>query len=319
MLNIITMKIQFLGTSSGSPSQSRNVSGTALSFEKTKEWLLVDCGEATQHQILKSDHTAYHLGIICITHIHGDHCYGLPGLVASMSMSGRREPVNLIAPKKVIEFVHSTMSLTDLSLNFNLYCHAIENVDQKLHMAHCDIDIIELQHRVASYAFKITERCIPKKLHIDKLRAQGVESGPHYNQLQKGRDVNYKGQRLLAEHFTYDSWQARTVIVCGDNERPELLKPYIADVGVLIHEATFTESDLLKVGAHTGHSDAKRVAQFAQQNQVPQLILFHFSVRYHGEGKLKELKQEATHWYSGHLLLAEDFSSHVVVKHLCEQ
>lgn len=103
MLNIMTMKIQFLGTSSGSPSQSGNVSGTALSFEKTKEWLLVDCGEATQHQILKSDHAAYHLGIICITHIHGDHCFGLPGLLASMSMSGRRGPVNLIAPKKVID------------------------------------------------------------------------------------------------------------------------------------------------------------------------------------------------------------------------
>ncbi|KAF7764568.1 ribonuclease Z [Pseudoalteromonas citrea] len=310
------MKIQFLGTSSGSPSLSRNVSATAIGFEKSKEWLLVDCGEGTQHQVLRSEYTVYHLSIICITHLHGDHCYGLPELLASMSMSGRTKTVNLVAPKKVVEFIHSTLVLTDVALNFELHCHMVEELDAALDFPLCRIDVIKLQHRVPSYGFKLTEKSIPKKLLIDKLTAHGIEPGPHFNALQKGLDVSFNGKLLVADNFTYNSWRARVVIICGDNEKPNLLKPYIDGVDVLVHEATFTHRDLHKVGMHTGHSDAKRVAQFAQEHQVPQLVLFHFSVRYHGSGLLSQLLAEASAYYDGHLRLVEDFDLLLIDKHI---
>ncbi|WP_212751120.1 ribonuclease Z [Pseudoalteromonas rubra] len=300
------MQLHFLGTSSGSPSLSRNMSATGVSFDKSKSWLLVDCGEATQHQLLKSDLSPYHLSVICISHLHGDHCYGLPGLLASMAMSGRQDPVHLIAPQAVIQFVMSTLSLTQVALPFNLYTMPIEQNDQLVCFEFCKIEIIALKHRVPSYGFKITETGIPRKLRVAQLASDGVTSGPHYNLLQKGLDVDFAGQRLRADTYAFPSWQPRVLIICGDNEKPALLTPHCADIDMLVHEATFTHSDLMRIGTHTGHSDAKRVAQFAQQQKVRALTLTHFSVRYHGEGMLDALEQEARAYFQGTLHLAYD-------------
>ncbi|MCF6439641.1 ribonuclease Z [Pseudoalteromonas luteoviolacea] len=301
------MQLEFLGTSSGSPSTFRNVSATAVKFEKTKEWVLVDCGEGTQHQILKSKLTLYQLSLICISHVHGDHCYGLPGLLASMAMSGRKQPVYLVAPKKVIEFLHATFSLTDLTLPFDLKTCAIEHLNStSLNIGFCHLEVIRLKHRVPSFGFKVTETQIPKKLKINLLKKDGIATGPHYNQLQKGVDADYQGKKLESQKYAFDSWLPRKVIVCGDNERPSLLKEFIGDVDALVHEATFTHKDLKKVGHHTGHSDAKRIAEFANKSNLPLLILTHFSVRYHGPGLLDNLQEEAHTHFCGELILAND-------------
>ncbi|WP_176716719.1 ribonuclease Z [Pseudoalteromonas luteoviolacea] len=300
------MQLEFLGTSSGSPTTYRNMSATAVKFEKSKQWLLVDCGEGTQHQILRSKLTLYQLGVICISHIHGDHCYGLPGLIASMAMSGRQEPVYIIAPEKVIAYLNATFSLTDVALPFDLKTISIEHVQSALEFDYCKVEVLELKHRVPSYGFKITEKLIPNKLRIKLLKEDGIPTGAHFNLLQKGRDVEFDGQVLHSEKYAFPSWQPRKIIVCGDNEKPSLLKPYVLDVDLVAHEATFTHSDLKKVGHHTGHSDAKRIAQFAESVALPMLVLTHFSVRYHGPGLLTNLESEAQSNYSGTLLLADD-------------
>ncbi|WP_343224802.1 ribonuclease Z [Pseudoalteromonas sp. OOF1S-7] len=295
------------------------MSATGVSFEKTKSWLLVDCGEATQHQLLKSGLSPYHLSVICITHLHGDHCYGLPGLLASMAMSGRTDPVYLIAPQAVVQFVMSTLGLTQVTLSFDLHTMAIELSDQFASFEFCHIEIIPLKHRVPSFGFKITEAQIPRKLRIKQLHMEGIASGPHYNLLQKGQDVIYQGQQLTAKTYTFPSWRPRIVIICGDNEKPSLLSSYCDDIDMLVHEATFTHPDLMRVGIHTGHSDAKRVAQFAQQYQIPALILTHFSVRYHGEGMIDALALEASTHFHGSLRLAYDSLVLTVPKQLLSE
>ncbi|BBN83961.1 ribonuclease Z [Pseudoalteromonas sp. A25] len=300
------MQVQFLGTSSGSPSRYRNMSAVAISFDTSKQWMLVDCGEGTQHQILKTPLSPAKLAIICITHIHGDHCYGLPGLLSSMSLHGRSEPVTLIAPQKLINFIHASLALTDVNLGFDLYCHDVEALAGPLQLALCKIESIKLKHRVPSFGYKVTEAQVPKKLKIDQLQANNIESGPHYNTLQKGHNVDYKGTTLHAHQYTYDSYKPRVVIICGDNEKPTILSEYLNNVDLLVHEATFTHRDLLKVGTHTGHSDAKRVAEFAQKYGVKRLALTHFSVRYHGPGMLEPLKREALEHYQGDIHFAED-------------
>ncbi|WP_187305603.1 ribonuclease Z [Pseudoalteromonas piscicida] len=300
------MKVHFLGTSSGSPSKQRNMSAAAVSFENTKAWVLIDCAEATQHALLHSELTLYHLEAICITHLHGDHCYGLPGLVSSMALNSRKAPLKLIAPRAVIQFVQSCFTLTEVRLSFDLITIALEEINAKLQLECCDIDIIALQHRVPSVGYKLTEKCIPRKLKIDKLQQDGIASGGHYNLLQKGQDVEYQGRLLTSDDYSFYSWQPRVAIVCGDNEKPGLLSQMIKGVDLLVHEATFTAADLHKVGFHTGHSDAKRIAQFAQLHQVPMLALTHFSVRYHGEGMLQPLIEEAKLHFSNALIIAED-------------
>ncbi|WP_440056515.1 ribonuclease Z (plasmid) [Pseudoalteromonas sp. T1lg65] len=300
------MKVHFLGTSSGSPSKTRNVSATGVSFCNTKQWVLVDCGEATQHRLLASELSLYHLEVICITHLHGDHCYGLPGLIASIAQSGRTRPVTLIAPNEVIEFVRATLSMTQVELDFDLKMQSLDTLPKTSAFDFCDIEVSALQHRVPSVAYKITEVKVPKKLKIEKLKSEGVETGAHYNALQKGLDAIYDGRKLLAIDYTYPSWCPRKVVICGDNEKPSLLKPVIADIDLLVHEATFTSFDLNKVGGHTGHSDAKRICEFAKAAGVKHLILTHFSVRYHGKGMLKPLEKEAKQYFDGELTFAKD-------------
>ncbi|WP_339145069.1 ribonuclease Z [Pseudoalteromonas galatheae] len=300
------MKVHFLGTSSGSPSKQRNMSAAAVSFENTKAWVLIDCAEATQHALLHSELTLYHLEAICITHLHGDHCYGLPGLISSMALNSRKAPLKLIAPRGVIHFVQSCFTLTEVRLSFDLITIALEEINDKLQLECCDIDIIALQHRVPSVGYKLTEKCIPRKLKIDKLQQDGIASGGHYNLLQKGQDVEYQGRLLTSDDYSFHSWQPRVVIICGDNEKPGLLSQMIKGVDLLVHEATFTAADLHKVGFHTGHSDAMRIAQFAQLHQVPMLALTHFSVRYHGEGMMQPLIEEAKLHFSNALIIAED-------------
>lgn len=282
------------------------MSAAAVSFENTKAWVLIDCAEATQHALLHSELTLYHLEAICITHLHGEHCYGLPGLISSMALNSRKAPLKLIAPRAVIQFVQSCFTLTEVSLSFDLITIAIEEINDKLPLECCDIDIIALQHRVPSVGYKLTEKCIPRKLKIDKLQQDGIASGGHYNLLQKGQDVEYQGRLLTSDNYSFYSWQPRVAIICGDNEKPGLLTQMIKGVNLLVHEATFTAADLHKVGFHTGHSDAKRIAQFAQLHQVPMLALTHFSVRYHGEGMLQPLIEEAKLHFSNALIIAED-------------
>nr|WP_211200894.1 ribonuclease Z [Pseudoalteromonas sp. JC3] len=282
------------------------MSAAAVSFENTKAWVLIDCAEATQHALLHSELTLYHLEAICITHLHGDHCYGLPGLISSMALNSRKAPLKLIAPRAVIQFVQSCFTLTEVRLSFDLITIALEEINDKLPLESCDIETIALQHRVPSAGYKLTEKCIPRKLKIDQLQQDGIASGGHYNLLQKGQDVEYQGRLLTSDDYSFYSWQPRVVIICGDNEKPGLLSQMIKGVDLLVHEATFTAADLHKVGFHTGHSDAKRIAQFAQLHQVPMLALTHFSVRYHGEGMLQPLIEEAKLHFSNALIIAED-------------
>lgn len=308
------MNIHFLGTSSGVPSKTRNTASIGVTFERTKSWLMVDCGEATQQQLLKSDLSFFHIETICISHVHGDHCYGLPGLLSTMSMNGKKSALNLIAPKSVIEWINMTLKMSHTQLSFDLLTHDIESINKQIEFESYDIELITLKHRVPSYGFKFTEKLIPNKLNIDKLRNEGITSGPHFNLLQKGEDVIFQGKTLLSKEYTYPSWTARRVIICGDNEKPALLQSYCNNIDLLVHEATFTHSDLYQVGFHTGHSDAKRVAEFAQINAIPSLALTHFSVRYHGPHGLAKIKNEAEMSYKGNLILADDFQVFNIAK-----
>ncbi|WP_353507003.1 ribonuclease Z [Pseudoalteromonas sp. SCSIO 43201] len=305
-VNGFSVKVHFLGTSSGCPSKQRNMSATAVSFDNTKAWVLIDCAEATQHALLHSELTLYHLEAICITHLHGDHCYGLPGLISSMALNARQAPLKLIAPRAVVQFVHSCFALTEVKLGFDLITIALEELTDKLSLNCCDIETIALQHRVPSVGYKLTEKCIPRKLKISKLQQDGIGSGGHYNLLQKGQDVEYQSQLLRSADYSFYSWRPRVAIICGDNEKPALLSQAIQGADLLVHEATFTAPDLHKVGFHTGHSDAKRIAQFAQTHLVPTLALTHFSVRYHGEGMLQPLIDEAAKYFGGELVIAHD-------------
>jgi len=349
------LKLTFLGTSAGVPTKQRNV--TALAIEclnphtsgvqqgsrqqnnqskKSRPWVLIDCGEGTQQQLLHTKLSLHQLAAICITHVHGDHCYGLPGLLASAAMSGRREPLTLIAPKAIATLLEAITATTELYLPFALDFIAIEEVlaeqgdmnkvSISLSDQHqLDIDITLLSHRVASHAFGITQtisRCI---LNTDKLVADGIPASALWGKLQQGEDVTTESNRRLhSVDYVNEEVQRTRVVVAGDNDTPNCLNKAVVNADLLVHEATYTHEMLTKIQAKNPdydpmHSSAQLLGEFAQAAGLKNLILTHFSARYQDfdnpnskTPNMANIRLDAQSVYQGNLWLAEDFAQYTV-------
>lgn len=340
------LQLTFLGTSAGIPTKQRNV--TALAVEclnpfltgskqdsrKGRPWVLVDCGEGTQHQILHTKLSMHQLAAICITHTHGDHCYGLPGLLASAAMSGRREPLILIAPKAIATLLDAITLTTELYFPFAIDFMAIEELLEtqqgKVHITldaqhQLSIDITPLSHRVPSHAFGITQSISRHSLNTPKLSAEGVPASSLWGKLQRGEDVHTDdGRLLLAADYLDIEHQRTRVVVAGDNDCPDLLQVAVADADVLVHEATYTDEILTKIQAKNTdfdpmHSSAQKVGKFAQDAGLAHLILTHFSARYQRfedidsrTANMAHIRADATRCYDGKLWLAADFAQFLV-------
>lgn len=313
------MRITFLGTSSGTPTKSRNVSAIALSLERSREWLLIDCGEGTQHQLLHTGYSLLKLRAVLITHMHGDHCYGLPGLLASAQLGGRREPLLLAGPPELEGYLQAVRRYAQLQLDFELQFVALAGAGEVWQGAGFHVSAHPLSHRIPSWGFSFLEAAVERRLLVDELRAQGLEAGPHWALLQKGeRVILPDGRELDGQQYSRPARRPRKVVIGGDNDRPDLLADACRGADLLVHEATYTEAVAARIGPEPQHSTAARVATFAQSEQLPALILSHFSPRYQQGGRrgipLEELEQEARDAYQGQLFLAEDFACFEVLK-----
>lgn len=313
------MEFTFLGTSAGTPTRSRNVTGLALCLSGPKPWYLVDCGEGTQHQLMRTRYSVMQLRAIFITHIHGDHIFGLPGLLTSASMLGRTEPLDIIAPPQVRRFIDAVIENSDSSLSYPLNFINSEAPGFYWQDDHLGVTNVALSHRVPCRAYVFTERNLERQLQKEKLVADGIEPGPQWGDLQKGKDVLLDDGRLLrSDDYTHIPRTARKIIVGGDNDTPELLKDACQGTHVLIHEATYTQDVADRVGPWPQHSSAQQVARFAQATKLPNLVLTHFSSRYQsapgGTPHINQLAAEALQHYTGHLFLARDFDTYRLEK-----
>ncbi len=305
------MELLFLGTSSGVPTRERNVSALALIAEKGKHWWLLDCGEATQHQLLRTNLSIHDLQAVFITHLHGDHCYGMPGLLASAAMHGRKQALQVIAPRVVISWLQATQQLTELYLPYPVIWHEVETLSDWQDEV-WQVSAHSLNHRVPSYAYRFIERQPAQTLATDKLLEAGIPRGPLWGQLQQGQTICYNGQQWQAGQFLLSQAKRRQLLLCGDNGQPEILQEIAAETDVLVHEATYSDEVAQRLGADFGHSSALQLARFAQQMSLPNLIMTHFSARYGSDSQrspsVLELAAEARSVYSGNLFLARDFA-----------
>ncbi|AOY90234.1 MBL fold metallo-hydrolase [Marinobacter salinus] len=309
------MELTFLGTSAGTPTKARNVTGLALQHGKPKHWYLIDCGEGTQQQLLRTRYSVMQLQAIFITHVHGDHTFGLPGLLTSASMNGRSEPLFLIAPRPVRTFVEAALGNTDSSLSFELKFIDSEAEDFAWEDNAFKVTATALSHRVSCRAFSFEETNLERQLRQDKLLADGIEAGPAWGKLQQGVDVVLENGTLLrSDDYTTITRSPRKLVIGGDNDKPELLEEACKDAQVLIHEATYTQEIADRVGPWPQHSSAANVARFAESMQVPNLVLTHFSSRYqfnpNAYPHIGEVESEARGIYRGNLYLARDFETY---------
>jgi ribonuclease Z len=299
------MDLFFLGTGAGVPAKPRNVTSIALKLleERGTVWLF-DCGEATQHQILHTSIKPRRIEKIFVTHLHGDHIYGLPGLLASRSFQGGNSLVTLYGPPGIKAYLDISLKVSKTYLKYPLEIIEIEEglvfeddqfkVEAKL-----------LEHGISSFGYRIVEKDRPGILLVDKLQALGVQPGPIYKKIKKGDRVETaSGQVLNPVDFLGPAQKGRIVTILGDTRLCEAARSLAENADLLIHEATFSADD--KELAHEYyHSTTVQASEVAIKAGVKKLCLTHISSRYDKEGA-EQLLQEAKAVFP-ETIIAEDF------------
>ena len=297
------VQLTFLGTSAGKPTRERNVSALALEFEQDNKWYLFDCGEATQHQIIRSSLSLGKLDTVFITHMHGDHYYGLPGLLSSKKLDTAFRPIIVYGPKGIKKFLECALDISLENLGYELKIIEFEVEDSFL-FDKFSLKVLALEHSIESFAFYLKEHDITNKLNEEKLRSIGLEPSPLYGELQRGNSVVFQGNKLEPGEFTLKPIDGRSLIIAGDNRSPDVLGRYLEDLDLLVHECTYTQDDYDHLQVKVLHTTAKELGTVVQKKDVKNLIASHINKSTIGvEAIYNEIKDS----YKGRLFIADDF------------
>lgn len=299
------MDVFFLGTGAGVPAKLRNVTSIALKLleERGAVWLF-DCGEATQHQILHTSIKPRRIEKIFITHLHGDHIYGLPGLLSSRSFQGGESLVTVYGPAGIKEYIEVSLKISKSYLKYPIKIIEIEEgvIFEDEQFA---VEARLLEHGIPSYGYRIIEKDRPGTLLADKLAAAGVKPGPDYRKIKNGEEVILEdGTVINPEEFVGPLQKGRIVAILGDTRvcQNALLLAEKADL--LIHEATFS-ADEEALAHEYYHSTTLQAGETALKAQAKKLSLTHISSRY-DRNDWKQLEAEARKVFSN-TFISEDF------------
>jgi ribonuclease Z len=286
------MELLFLGTSAGVPTRSRNVTAILLNLQHPTQpglWLF-DCGEGTQHQMLATPFNPGKLDRIFISHLHGDHLFGLPGLLCSRSMAGNVKPLTLYGPKGLREFTETALRLsgswTDYPLDI-VEITAGEIVDDGLRR----VTAYPLEHPLECYGFRIEEHDKPGALDASALKAAGVKSGPWFQDLKAGKTIVLEdGRTINGADFLAPATRGKSVAIFGDTGPCASALELAKDVDVMVHETTLDSSMEEKANSR-GHSSTRQAAKLAREAGVGRLIMTHVSSRYDEKGCQRLLEE----------------------------
>lgn len=307
------MELIFLGTGAGVPSKERNVSAVALSLlQETNNIWLFDCGEATQHQILHTSIKPGKINKIFITHLHGDHIYGLPGLLSSRSFQGGDSQLTVYGPKGIRQFIEVSLQVSGTHLTYPL--EIVELSSGKIFADdHFEVHCTELDHGVQSFGFRIKEKDQIGQLQVEKLKKMGISPGPVYKQIKENDMTELPdGTLLKRQDFVGPDKQGRIISILGDTRSMAGTSSFVKDSDVLVHEATF-EHTAEHLAYDYFHSTTTQAAHLAKESRVKQLILTHISSRYQKED-IPRLLKEARNIFS-QTKVASDFYRYEVKHH----
>ncbi len=316
----LALQITFLGTSSGVPTRSRNVSSLVFRLPQRSELWLFDCGEGTQHQFLRSQLRSSQLKKIFITHMHGDHIYGLPGLLASLGLAGNTSGIELYGPSPLKEFLNGVFKSSSSRISYPMKINAVEQSALNNTILFEDEELLvrssPLVHRVPSFAYRVDQKAKPGRFDINKAKSLNIPPGPIYSQLQKGEVVQLKDGRIVkGKDFCGPDRPGSSFVYCTDTYFTESAIKLAKGADLLIHEATFAHEDH-KMAHERQHSTSTMAAQIALEAKVGQLVLTHLSPRYAPGNALSpnDLLKEAKSIFPN-TLLAKDFLQIQIQKH----
>lgn len=306
----IILELIFLGTGAGVPSKERNVSALALSLlqEQNSIWLF-DCGEGTQHQILHSSIKPRKVNKIFITHMHGDHIYGLPGFLSSRSFQGGTTPLTIYGPKELKQFVETNLQLSETHLTYPI--SIVEVADKMvLKLDRFTVYVELLDHGIPSFGYRIVEKDKPGELLVDKLKSLGIKPGPIYQQIKENETVTIPSKGIIyRKDVVGPPKQGKIITIIGDTRYSPRFVSLAKNADVLVHEATFRH-DKETLAHQYFHSTTLQAARLALESNCKQLILTHISSRYQQEEN-DQLLQEATAIFPK-TKLAYDFSKFTI-------
>jgi ribonuclease Z len=308
----LIMEVTFLGTSAGVPTRQRNVSAVALRLPERGEAWLFDCGEGTQQQVLRSELKLSQITRIFITHMHGDHFFGLPGLLATAGMAGHAERVDVYGPPEIETFVRESFRLSEGRFGYPLTIHAVEEG-----LVYEDEDFAvtcrRLKHRIPAFGYRVTEAQRAGAFDVEKARSLGIPSGPVYGRLKSGEKVTLPdGRTFDGQEFCGPPKQGRSFVYCTDTIYCKSAVELARAADVLVHEATYAVCDQ-DLAERSLHSTTEMAARVALEAGVRQLLITHFSPRYAPGAQVEpeELLREARETFPN-TLMARDFFTYEI-------
>lgn len=295
------MKLTILGCHSATPRTNTNPTSQVLEIKN--HMFLIDCGEGTQVELRRNKIKFSRIKHIFISHLHGDHYFGLVGLISTFKLLTRETELHIYAPKGLKEVITLQMKLSDSWTNYPLIFHELTSKQSQLIYEDDKVEVhsIPLDHRVYTNGFLIKEKENERKIDINAVTEADINKA-YFRKLKQGFDVeNENGVLIANEKVTKDPLPAKSYAFCSDTAYTESIIPIIKDATVLYHESTFLDKNKA-LCVPTKHSTAKQAATIAKKANVETLILGHYSTRYNG---YDEFKLEAETVFKN-VLLAKD-------------
>ena len=284
---MVELKLVFLGTSAAIPTYERGLS--SLAIVRGNEIIIFDAGEGMQIKFIRSKLGMNKKMKIFITHIHGDHCLGLLGLLQTLSLMGRTKPIDIFGEPRLQEFISVNRKILNFNINYQIIVHTIQNEGILVKEKDYLIKACYADHSILAFSFILEENNRPGVFNIERAQQSGIPEGQLYTLLQRGVDIEYNGTQLLARDFTGPSRPGRKVGISGDTRPSKKLEIFFRDCDVLVFESTFITLEKDKA-IERFHSTALEASLLAKIAKVKKLILTHFSSRY---TNLKLIEMEA--------------------------
>ncbi len=281
------LRITFLGTAGSVPTPERNPS--AIVIRREADLFMFDCGEGAQQQMMRAK-TGMKISAIFITHFHADHVLGIPGLIQTLSMQGRQEPLEIYGPKGVKRFLYHLLSL---GYGGKFEVKAIElNPGDVVRRDGYVVKAFKTLHNVRSIGYVLEEDMRPGKFNRERAIALGLKPGPLFSKLQHGESVFVDGREIRPEDVLGPPRPGRKIVYTGDTRPSESIVESAKNADILIHDGTMSEEEKEQAIEYM-HSTASEAAEIAKRANVRRLILTHISARYSDENGVQKLEEEA--------------------------
>jgi len=282
------MKIVYLGTSAAAPTVERSL--TCICLVRENEVLMFDAGEGAQVAYLKAGLPWNKKMKIFVTHLHGDHCLGILGLLQTMSMQKRTENLEIYGPAGIEEFITANIKVLNFGLPFPVFITIVEEgnvVNEKKYRINC----CEAQHGIPAFSYCFEENERSGVFYPEKAKELGIPEGKMWQELQNGNSIEINGKKIDSSQVTGEKRPGKKIGISGDTRPTQKLKEFFENSDYLSFDCTFSY-ELKDRAIETNHSTAKEAAELAKDANVKNLILTHFSARYSDESVLiNEAKQ----------------------------